>query len=59
MNGVLDQDGEMNEMKQPSRNKIRNQSLGGLRSSTLPLGHGGSTEYWIFTSDRGSNIFAK
>ena len=25
---------------------------GGLRSNTLPLGHGGSPQYWIFTSER-------
>ena len=29
----------MNEMTLPSRNKIRNSSHVGLRSSTLPLGH--------------------
>ena len=34
------EDGEMNEMTLPSR--IRNSSPGGLRPSTLPLGHGGS-----------------
>ena len=29
---------------------------GGLRQSTLPVGHGGSSQYWIFRSDRGRNI---
>ena len=36
------EDGETNEMTLPSRHKIRNSSPGGLRPSTLPLGHGGS-----------------
>ena len=30
-----------------SRHRIRNSSPGGLRPSTLPLGHGGSPQYWI------------
>ena len=46
----------MNEMTLPSRHRIRNSSPGGLRPSTLPLGHGVSPQYWIFTSERGRNI---
>ena len=30
-----------------SRHRIRNSIPGGLRSSTLPLGHGGSPQYWL------------
>ena len=30
-----------------SRHGIRNSSPGGLRPSTLPLGHGGSPQYWL------------
>ena len=51
MNGVLGhicQDGEMNEMTLPSRHHIQNLSPGGLMPSTLPLGHGGSPQYWFF-----------
>ena len=36
----------------PSNHRIRNSSSGGLRPSTLPLGHGGSPQYRIFTSER-------
>ena len=32
---------------------------GGLRPTTLPLGHGGSPQYSIFASERGRNIFFK
>ena len=46
----------MSETTLPSRHRIRNSSPGGLRPSTLPLGHGGSSQYWIFTSERGRNI---
>ena len=42
-------DGEMNEMTLPSRHRIRNSNRGCLRPNTLPLVHGGSTHYWIFT----------
>ena len=38
---------EMNEMTLSYRHRIRNLSLGGLRPSTLPLGHGGSPQYWV------------
>ena len=37
-----EEDGKMNEMTLPSRHMIRNSSPGGLRSSTLSLGHGSS-----------------
>ena len=30
-----------------SRHRIQNSSHGGLRPSTLPLGHGGSPQYWL------------
>ena len=30
-----------------SRHRIRNSSPGGLRPGTLPLGHGGSPQYWL------------
>ena len=40
------EDGEMNEITLPSRHRIRNSSPGGLRSSTLPLGHGGIPQYF-------------
>ena len=34
----------MNEFTLPSRHRIRNLRVGGLRPSTLPLGHGGNIE---------------
>ena len=37
----------MNEMTLSSRHRIRNSSPGGLRPSTLPLGHGGSSQYLV------------
>ena len=40
-------DGKVNEMKLPSRRRIPN-------ANTLPLGHGGSPQYWIFSSKRGT-----
>ena len=43
-------------MTLPSRHRIWNLGHGGLRPSTLPLGHGGSPQYWIFTSKRERNI---
>ena len=39
--GEPPKDGEMNEMTLSSRHSIRNSSPGGLRPSTLPLGHVG------------------
>ena len=44
-------------MTLPSRHMIRNLSPGSLRPSTLPLGHGGSQQYWIFMSERGKCFF--
>ena len=35
----------MIEMTLSSRHRIRNSNPGGLRPSTLPLGHGGSPQY--------------
>ena len=49
------EDGVMNEVTLPSRHRIRNSSPGGLRPSTLSLAHRGSPQYYIFTSERGSN----
>ena len=43
--GEPPEDGEMIEMTLSSRDQIRNSSPGGLRPSTLPLGHGGSPQY--------------
>ena len=37
----------MNEMTLSSRHTIRDSGPGGLRPSTLPLGHGGSPQYWL------------
>ena len=37
--------GEMNDMTLPPRLRIRNSDPGGLRPSTLPLGHGDSPQY--------------
>ena len=37
----------MIEMTLSSRHRIRNSSPGSLRPSTLPLGHGGSPQYWL------------
>ena len=54
--GELPEDGEMNEMTLPSWHRIRNSSPGGLMPSTLPLGHGSSPQYWIFTNEQGRNI---
>ena len=41
MQGEPPEDGEMSQMT--SRHRIRNSIPGGLRSSTLPLGHGANT----------------
>ena len=54
--GESPQDGEMNEMTQPSKDRIRNSSPGSLRSITLPLCQGGSPQYLIFTSERGKTF---
>ena len=44
-------------MTLPSRHRIRNSNPGGLRPSTLPLGHGASPQYWVLRVDGGKNIF--
>ena len=46
----------MNEMTLPYRNRIQNSGPGGLRPSTLPVGHGGSPQFWVFTSERWRNF---
>ena len=43
--GEPPEDGGMIEMTLSSRHRIRNSGPGGLRPSTLPLGHGGSPQY--------------
>ena len=40
-----------------SRHRIRNSNPGGLRPSTLPLGHGGSPQYWLSHVDGEETIF--
>ena len=40
-----------------SRHRIRNSSPGGLRPSTLHLGHGGSTQYWLSHVDGEETFF--
>ena len=49
--------GEMIEMTLSSRHRIRNSSPGGLRPSTLPLGHGGSPQYWLSHVDGEETFF--
>ena len=41
----------------PYRHRIRIPTPGGLRASTLLLGHRGSLKYWILTSEQRRNIF--
>ena len=43
--GEPPEDREMIEMTLSSRHRIRKSIPGGLRPSTLPLGHGGSPQY--------------
>ena len=38
-------------MTLPSRHRIWNSNPGGLRTSTLPLGHEGSPQYWVLRVD--------
>ena len=45
------ENGEMSEMTLPSIYRTRNSNPGGLWPSTLPLGHGGSPQYWILRVD--------
>ena len=52
----IGEDGEMIEMTLSSRHRIRNSSPGGLRPSTLPLGHGGSPQYWVLHVDGGETF---
>ena len=40
----------------PSKHRIGNWSTGGVRRSTLPLGHGDSSQYCIFTIERRRNM---
>ena len=40
-----------------SRHRIRNSNPGGLRPSTLPLGHGGSPQYWLSHMDGEETFF--
>ena len=40
-----------------SRHRIWNSSPGGLRPSTLPLGHGGSPQYWLSHVDGEETFF--
>ena len=47
----------MIEMTLSSRHRIRNSSPGGLRPSTLPLGHGGSPQYWLSHVDGEETLF--
>ena len=53
MDRTIPEDGEMKEMTLPCRYRIRSLSPGGLRSSTLPVGHGGCPQYLIITSEQG------
>ena len=39
-----------------SRHRFRNSNPGGLRPSTLPLGHGGSPQYWLSHVDGGKTF---
>ena len=55
--GEPPEDGEMIEMTLSSRHRIRNSSPGGLRPSTLPLGHGGSPQYWLSHVDGEETFF--
>ena len=46
----------MNEMTLPSRHRLLNSSNGILRTSTLPLDHGGSLQYGMSTKEQRRNI---
>ena len=54
--GVPPEDDEINKVTLPSIHGIRKSSPCGLRRSTLPLGHGGCPQYWIFMNERKNNI---
>ena len=47
----------MNQVTLSSRHKIWDSNPGGLKPMTLPLGHGGSTQYWIGTREREKTHF--
>ena len=47
----------MNEMTLSSTRRIRNLSPGGLRPSTLPLGQGGTPQYWVLHVDGKETFF--
>ena len=55
--GEPPEDGEMIELTLSSRHRIRNSSPGGLRPSTLPLGHGGYPQYRLSHVDGGETFF--
>ena len=55
--GEPPEDGEMIEMTLSSRHRMRNSSPGGLRPSTLLLGHGGSPQYWLSHVDGEETFF--
>ena len=55
--GEPPEDGEIIGMTLSSRHRIRNSSPGGLRPSTLPLGHGGSPQYWLSHVDGEETFF--
>ena len=45
------EDGEMSEMTLPSKHRMRNANPGGLRPSTLPIGHRVSPQYWVLQNN--------
>ena len=47
----------MSEMTLPSRHRFRNSNPGGLRSGTLPPGHGGSPQYCVLRVDGGETFW--
>ena len=57
MPGEPPEDGEMDEMTLPFRHRIRDSSPCSLRSSSLPLCDGGSSQYLIFMSGKETFCF--
>ena len=55
--GEPPEDGEIIEMTLSSRHRTRNSRPRGLRPSTLPLGHGGSPQYWLSHVDGEETVF--
>ena len=47
---------ENGEITLPSKHRIRNSIPGCLRPITLPFGHEGSLQYWIFSNERVINF---